>query len=452
MLMKTYAWGVLIAFVCIFILGTVFSLNLTHAVGIDSEYDVKRFLVIGFIWFASLGLYFVKDIEFLQLSIITKFSFTVFLVLAVCSTLTSQHVFWSMLEMVNIGLLMVAFYILASSMRAVSQDSLFIGVYVSALLFSVFTFTRYILFLIFSYFDAQSFDIHGLMNGYANIRFFNQLQVMIVPLLFISFFSQKLAKFRRVSIVVLALHWMVLLQTEARGAMLSLILAMSLMLYFLSADTRNKLVISMLQSVLIGICLWLIFIIAIPYWLMDSSNFQIRTGSSGRMDLWLYILKSIPERPWLGFGPMSFTWAEGRPLPNAHPHNSVMQLLYEYGVISCIALVTWAVSRVCTRLVHLKKVTDYSSIPVTYAVLSALIYSLASGVVVMPMAQLVLIFLVAMQVQYDTPNFYKIGPLFRMVLFLAVAAATFVLLATYKNEELLLPFVPRIWINGIISY
>jgi hypothetical protein len=447
-----YSKGVFIAFAGLFLLGTVFAVNFSHVIGIDSEYDIKRLLVVGFVWLFSLGLCFVKDIEFIRLSTATKIFSILFFTLAISSALLSKHPFWGMVEIANIGLLIIAFLLFSVSIRAIEKDRFILGVYVCALLFSVFTFVKYILFLAFSYVDAQSFDIHGLISGYVNIRFFNQIQVMMIAVLFLPFFNQNLAKFRSVSLLVISLHWMVLLQTEARGAMLSLILASSFVSYFLSKDNRKCFIFTLLQTIFAGFCLWLVFIIIIPYWLMESVNLQIRTGSSGRLDLWLYSLTSIQERIFIGFGPMSFTWAEGKPLPHAHPHNAVIQLLYEYGVITCIACILWVASRAYNKLVMLNQPENVSLIPIIYAVLTGLIYSLFSGVIVMPFAQITLVFLVATLVQYGAPTFYKVGRFARVLMFLAVSVAGYVVLMTFKHEELLPALFPRIWVNGLISY
>lgn len=452
MQLKTYSTGLYIVCGCLFLLGTVFAVKFTHLVSIDSEYDIKRLIVISCIWLFSLGLCLVKNVEFIRFSTSTKLVLIVVVALAICSVWFSKHPFWGMVELANIGLLISAFILFSISMRAFDRDSFYFGVFGCFLLFSVFTFVRYILFLLFSYADSQSFDIHGLMSGYVNVRFFNQLQVMVLPILFLPFFSSKLAKFKSISFIVISLHWAVLLQTGARGGLLSLILASSLIILFLSTDSRKQFIAIMLKTSLVGICLWLVFIIIIPYWLMDSANLQIRTTSSGRIDLWFYILQSIPEHLWLGFGPMSFTWAEGKPLPHAHPHNAVMQLLYEYGVITCMLVSSWVVSRIYNRLNMLKQAKPIILTPILYAVLSGLIYSLFSGVAVMPFAQILFVFLLAMLMSYDDRDAYKLGRLTRIGLFLLISAISCLLLATYKHQELLPAMFPRIWVHGLISY
>jgi hypothetical protein len=449
--LKTYSRGLLIVSACFFLFGTVFAVKFAHLVGVGSEYDIKRMIVIGNIWLFSLGLCFVKDVEFIRLSTATKALAFIFFTLAACSALLSKHPFWGGIEIANFALLICAFIFFVISMRSFERGTINFGVYTFLLLFSVFTFVKYILFLLFSYADAHSFNIHGLISGYVNVRFFNQLQVMVMPLLFLPFFSQNLARFKSISFIVISLHWTVLLQTEARGAILSLILASSLIMFFLSAVSRKQFIFTLLQTILLGIFLWLVFIIIIPYWLMDSANLQIRTSSSGRIDLWLYVLTSILDSLWLGFGPMSFAWAEGKPLPHAHPHNAVMQVLYEYGVIVCLATTIWVISRIYNKLTILKQVKNTRAIPISYAVLSGLIYSSFSGIAVMPFAQLMLVFLLAMLISFDELDVYKLGKPVRVMLFLLVSAGSYLLLTTYGHEDLFMSWFPRVWINGLVT-
>ena len=450
--LKVYSLIVIAAFACLFLLGTVFAINLIHTVNIDNEYDLKRFIVVGFISFFSLFLLTIKEVQLIKISTLSKTILCGFICLVVYSALVSKHPYWGMVEIANISLFIVGFYLFSACIRTIELQKLLCGVYAFSLLFSVLTFCKYILFLFFSYFDAQSFNIHGLLSGYINVRFFNQLQVMLVPLLFLPLVLPALAKFKRISLAFIALHWLALLQTEARGAVLSLIIALVIIAIFLPKEIRNRLVITSLKAMLFGVVLWFFLIYLIPYCLMDAVSFQIRTSSSGRIDLWLYVLQAIPERPWTGFGPMSFAWAEVKPIINAHPHNSVMQLLYEYGVIVCVAIVVWAMSGVYRHLSSLKVTANTQSMPVTYAVLSAFTYSLFSGIIVMPMAQLLLIFLLAMEAQFCRCNFHTVGFWARVLLIATVIVSLCVLLLTYQSEELLPALFPRVWVNGLISY
>ncbi|MFG0457711.1 O-antigen ligase family protein [Shewanella mangrovisoli] len=452
MTLSSYSWAVFVTFACVFFGGTVFASDLAYFTGVNDEYDLKRFLVLGFIWLALLGACFVKKIESFTFSRVTIAVGLIFGILAIVSASFGLHPFWSMVELANFSLLAVAFYLFAICAKSMNRTALYSAIYAGALLFSIMTLAKYMLFLFFSYADSQSFDIHGLLSGYVNVRFFNQLQVMVIPLLLLAVFTESLADFKRVTVAIVAMHWMVLLQTEARGAMLSLTFMAALLWLFVDINARKRLMLTLFQTLFLGICLWLVFIILIPYWLMETTTFQMRTGSSGRLDLWLYVLHAMPESLWLGFGPMSFTWAEGKPLPHAHPHNAIMQLLYEYGVISAMVCITWAGRWIYKRLRYLQQTMDLTLIPTVYALLSGLCYSLFSGVVVMPFAQLLLVFVLALQMPTQTRCTVNIGIRTRLCVFFSVTLVSGLILATYQHEALLSAQFPRLWLNGLLGY
>lgn len=336
---RVYALGVFVGLFIIFVAGTLFSYDLYFLLGLENEYDLKRFLVVGFIWLCLLGLCFTKqDITF-HVSFYKAVGFTVFVLLLLVSALFSRHVFWAFVDVTNICMLITAFYFFSVSLRSLDEKTLCSVLFAGVLFFSLLTLFKYSLFLIFSYVDVNSFDIHGLISDYTNARFFNQLQVMIVPLLYIPFCCDGLRKFKKLSVFIVTLHWLVFLQTDARGAILSLFLVFILFLFNLERERRIGFLYEVLRPLAFGILLWLLLIKIIPYYLFDNVTFQLRTTSSGRLDFWLFILKAIPDSPWLGFGPMSFTWAEGKPFPHAHPHNIIMQVLYENGVLVCLIFV-----------------------------------------------------------------------------------------------------------------
>ncbi|WP_394498124.1 O-antigen ligase family protein [Shewanella sp. ENK2] len=308
----------------------------------------------------------------------------------------SKNPFFSGIELIYNGLLLIYFAFFVICMRALEKNKLYFGVYLYFLFFSIFTFVKYLLFLVFFYFDAKSFNIHELVYGYVNVRFFNQLQVMIIPILFWPFFHPECKRYKLASIIIISLHWVVLLQSEARGAALSLIISTGVLGYFLPSEKRFKLFFTSVKAFLFGGVLWLILIIIIPNWLMNVENLQLRTGSSGRIDLWFYSVKSIVDNIWFGFGPMSFAWAEGKPLYNAHPHNSVIQLLYEYGVVTWSVIVFGVFYFLRGKIQGLKCEYFQKTTPFLLSIFSGLIYSLFSGVIVMPFSQILLVFLVAL--------------------------------------------------------
>ncbi|WP_041408676.1 O-antigen ligase family protein [Shewanella sp. MR-4] len=450
--MKAYAYLVLVGLISFFLLGTTFALDVNHVFSINNEYDLKRILAIAFIWLMVLMLSFKREHYLLRLKKQSIAFLVFFFGLGSISALYSQHSFWSWIELGNILLCLIGLYCFSSVLRSLSTSQVYRFCYFFSLVISIATLLKYLLFLVFHYIELQPFNIHGLIYGYVNVRFFNQLQVMMVPLLLLPFFSSELKRFSVMSLILISLHWMVLLQTEARGAMVSLISAMVLISFFLGADIRKSLIAVVCRAILLGISLWLLFIVIIPILIMGDNFAHLRGGSSGRLDLWMYVVNNISEHLLLGHGPMAFAWAENKPLPHAHPHNSVMQLLYEYGVVVCMGTILWVGSYLANLLASLKQETNVNQLPIIMSLLTALIYSLFSGVVVMPFAQLLLVFVVSVTALPLPAVCYPVSALVRGIAVMGVSLLSWALLASYHHSQLLSALFPRFWVNGLLSY
>ncbi|WP_181159898.1 MULTISPECIES: O-antigen ligase family protein [unclassified Shewanella] len=307
-----------------------------------------------------------------------------------------------------------------------------------------------------------------------NVRFFNQLQVMLLPLLCLSFYIEPLKKYKRAAMVTFSVLWLILLQSEARGAVLALVVAAVVVYRFLSTDLRKGFIRPILKAVAFGTLLWLVLIIIIPLFIFDSPIWQLRTNSSGRIDMWIYILHAIPERIGLGYGPMSFAWAEARPLPNAHPHNALMQFLYEFGVVAFILATSWSLIilwSILKRLTllgekpseHLAKNSqcsldtgsyigiekDTTDIVLAFALCALWIYAMFDGVIVMPLSQALLVALLAVNCRHYQLRVIALP--WKVVLMAAVIICGALLIASLGDTALNPQMYPRLWLTGIIN-
>jgi O-antigen ligase len=103
------------------------------------------------------------------------------------------------------------------------------------------------------------------------------------------------------------------------------------------------------------------------------------------------------KRPILGHGPMSFADINTGYF-RGHPHNSVLQLLYEFGypvTITILGGVFYGIKKWVDQTKKLFqagenyiKCNAVTRISLTVALLGGLVYSLFSGVIVMPLSQL----------------------------------------------------------------
>lgn len=444
----------------------------------DNAYDLKRILVIIFIVCSAVGLLWRSSIPMIAPSPFTLWVVVSLFILGLLSTFFSQHPFWSLLELANFFLLLCLFYILGVLITDIGRNLTLQYFFGFALFFSICIAVKFFLLLFFHALDANRPDVHSLVAGFMNVRFFNQLQVMLLPLLCLSFYIEPLKKYKRAAMLAFSVLWLILLQSEARGAVLALVVAAVVVYRFLSAELRKGFIRPIIKAVAFGTLLWLVLIIIIPLFIFDSPIWQLRTNSSGRIDMWIYILQMIPERIGLGYGPMSFAWADARPLPNAHPHNALMQFLYEFGVVAFILATSWSLITlwsILKRLTllrekvganlseHLAKNSqnsleigsyigiekDTTDIMLVFALCALWIYAMFDGVIVMPLSQALLVALLALNSRQYEPRVIALP--WKVVLMAAVITCAALLIASLGDTALNQQMYPRIWLTGIIN-
>jgi hypothetical protein len=283
-----------------------------------------------------------------------------------------------------------------------------------------------------------------------NVRFFNQLQVVLMPLLYLSFYMEELKKFRHLAILAFSFLWLILLQSEARGAVLAIMVSAFLVHSFLPISARKHFIRPLLTAIVLGTGLWLVLIVILPLFIFDNDIWQLRVDSSGRIAMWLYILQEIPQRIFMGYGPMGFAWAEGKPLLNAHPHNALLQFLYEYGIGVFLVVTVWSVLKLTTLFENLKQTQGVNpNTVIIFALCSAWCYSLFDGMIVMPLSQALLAALLAINCQN-----YKVITVhtqWRLLAALVVLLLGTVLISSLDHPELKQSMYPRLWLTGLVK-
>lgn len=469
---------ILLVFFALFFLGSVLSGYITGYLGVDNAYDLKRILVILFVVLSAVGLLWRPSIPIIVLSPFTLWVVASLFILGLISTLFSQHPFWSFVELANFLLLLCLFCVIGVLIADIGRTAALQYFFGFALFFSVCIAVKFFLLLLFHALDANRPDVHSLVAGFMNVRFFNQLQVMLLPLLCLSFYIEPLKKYKGAAMLVFGVLWLILLQSEARGAVLALVVAAIVLYCFLSAELRKGFIRPIIKAVAFGTLLWLVLIIIIPLFIFDSQIWQLRTNSSGRIDMWIYILQAIPERIGLGYGPMSFAWAEARPLPNAHPHNALMQFLYEFGVVAFILATSWSLITLWAKLKRLtllgEKVgekpsehlaknrqssldtdshkgieTDTTDIVLAFALCAIWMYAMFDGVIVMPLSQALLVALLALNCRQYRPRVITLQVKVTLVAILITCGA--LLIASLGDTALNPQMYPRFWLTGIIN-
>ena len=121
----------------------------------------------------------------------------------------------------------------------------------------------------------------------------------------------------------------------------------------------------------------------------------MRDTTNDRTELWSQAIHLIQDHPILGIGPMHFAWASSTV---AHPHNSVLQLMAEWGLPATLIILGLAGYGIFCWFKRfnansLQTETQYNShlaIVLFFTITTSAAYSLVDGVIVMPISQVLL--------------------------------------------------------------
>lgn len=236
--------------------------------------------------------------------------------------------------------------------------------------------------IIFTLSEQLPLNPYVIYSGFINIRFFNQVQVFVLPFLVLLL---KFKNIQRIVFIILFLNLLLIFIGQARGALLSF-LAFSIFALVLKT-TLKKQVLTGLICLLLS---WFVFYILDS---LNNSNLDVlRTSSSGRVDIWLTTLQDLSLKHFfIGNGPGVFEISLGNSAPFSHPHNSLIEILNEWGLIALLSIVSVIFITFKQAIIHLKKhKKDIITESLFYSFTIGITYSLFSGVHVMPVSQTLL--------------------------------------------------------------
>ncbi len=224
-------------------------------------------------------------------------------------------------------------------------------------------------------------------------RFFNQVQVFVVPLLFL---WAARTDFRKFAYFFLFINILLAFCGGARGLLVGLIAA-TFLAYLLMKPWRPQI----LTAAVIGVLAFFVYLILALIVDAGHGSDVFRAHTSGRSIIWRGLIDALsPAHFFIGEGSGAYSYHSlGR--KEGHPHNSLLQLIFEWGGVATIAmfsllllilLLSWRA--ICGPNI-IGQERDISAAILT-AVVSAIIYSLFSGIVVMPIPQTLLFFFLGM--------------------------------------------------------
>jgi O-antigen ligase len=258
---------------------------------------------------------------------------------------------------------------------------------------------------VFAMSGEVKFERDVLFFNYANVRFFNQLQGWTLSLIVLpSFLFARRFPALRIFCIIAAINWWLLLFVSGgRGTLLSALVAFPVTRYLFGAKARPWFRWQIITA-LAGFVAYLILILLLPtVFGLDFNASQIGllgrsfTSSSGRIGLWITALEMVVNKPWLGIGPMQY--AASPSIPYAHPHNALLQLAAEWGIpaaLMVLALFFWGAMRWVQHSKSKLATMEGDNLRVALfgSLLTAALYSLFDGVIVMPISQVMLVLII----------------------------------------------------------
>lgn len=228
-------------------------------------------------------------------------------------------------------------------------------------------------------------------SAFSNRRVFGQVACMVIPLLAYPLLAGGGTRVWRLGVfALLAVWWVLVVVSGTRGAWMGLALAAIVLAVFAG---RPGLMWLRAQAAVLGVVALLLLLLfaLLPTLVGQNAVLENRLSSldllSGRGDLWMTAWGQIQAHPLLGIGPMHLAAIPDK--IGAHPHNAVLQLAAEWGVVAAMALL-WSVFFGLQRLVARLR---YESSPdpllgcLTASLLAAGAQSMVDGVIVMPYTQ-----------------------------------------------------------------
>lgn len=270
---------------------------------------------------------------------------SVVLAIALVSVLRAPVLSASVLEAsVVLGLIALTVMFSTQTIQRRHKQILGIVVLVSAV-YSIVIIIRFAASLV----EPSMLRIDMLFPGYGNYRFFNHVQVVVIPLLVTACLVVRQRRLFLLACMALSLELCWLFFTGGRATILAITGGATTVLILVpSTGWRYSRVLA--GGALLGGAMYL----AMFVWIARLAGVSVDTSAMDavartttgigepREYLWGLAFSYIQEAPWFGIGPMHF--AHRPNLESAHPHNIYLQIGAEWGLpmlTICVAAALW---------------------------------------------------------------------------------------------------------------
>ncbi|MCK7595843.1 hypothetical protein M0G74_01005 [Microbulbifer sp. CAU 1566] len=290
-----------------------------------------------------------------------------------------------------------------------------------------------------------------------SVRFFNQIQVFFIPLL-AAFLCHRRFSLGAAGLLFVSLF--LAISGGARGLLVSIVAA-GLLSFILLPAMRQTLARSAIVLVFAFLCYelvtWNIVVGDDPG---ETSPFRMHT--SGRSAIWLELTAAItPMHSLLGAGTGAYAFTEFSRV-EGHPHNSLLQFLFEWGGLATAIFIglLWFIFYRGVKYIKCSQLRgqniEYEA-ALLITILSSAIYSLFSGIFVMPIPQTLFFLYLGLLWAKISPisqlDYGKFALFFKglvgLFLLIVLVYYAWVVADFYQQQSTITGFRgPRFWGNG----
>lgn len=282
--------------------------------------------------------------------------------------------------------------------------------------------------LIFTITEFTPLNAHIIYMKFDNIRHFNHLQILILPF---SIYLISVLKYKLIIITIVTINIILLLIGNSLAAW---VLLPTIWFLFLLLNL-NEYLKSYFIILMISITLFFCLTNYLPHPNIESNFFS----SSGRFEMWGNTIHHTFGNLFKGIGAGNFSLKVGSSLLS-HPHNSLLQLYIEGGLLSVALMVLLCIIIILNSLKNLNELQKSHKVYlVTF--ISWLIYSLVSGLMVMPLTQVIFCMLAGILMPSKSKKNYKLK--FNYSKYLIVLLGIFYSIMFFYSFSLLDGYTPK---------
>lgn len=362
----------------------------------QSDYSLDEIKVSRFVYVSTVLLFIFGLTSVLQASNF-KYAFLEFSLFFLLLTLIISIAPKSLKEHYFLGRLILFIALIYSSLYIV----IFFGNYISSFLNPMITIwpEKYNFIL-----TINGVELTGKETLYFdNIRFFNHTQIWTLPLLvgLLTYFQKERTNFfiKALLFFLISCWWMLILAATARGAILGILLSLTVLAFIWRKDALAFVKNSLTSLGTGGILYYLLFILPV-----DSIGRTIFRISSSRPNRFAAAIEAWWQNPFFGLGPMHYAKI-GEAQFVGHPHNFYLQFLSEWGIFSFIAFLSLLIAGWLLLYKNSFKTKETSSnrlifLTFAWSIMAGLAYAFFSGVMMTPMSQIWFVLITAWFIGY----------------------------------------------------